>query len=90
MKTWKVLSVILFTSVVLLFAFSFRKFDPNRTKKAFVPPKGCVFRTIMGEESSDSNFIYKTPELVQKSIDKGLSWIALAQNKNGGWGCWQS
>jgi hypothetical protein len=86
MKTWKVLSVILFTSVVLLFAFSFRKFDPNRTKKVFVPPKGCVFRTIMGEESSDSNFIYKTPELVQKSIDKGLSWIALAQNKNGGWG----
>jgi hypothetical protein len=86
MKTWKVSLVIVFTSAVLLFAFSFRKFDPNRNKKAFVPPKGCVFRTIMGEESSDSNSIYKTPEAVQKSIDKGLSWIALAQNKNGGWG----
>ena len=86
MKTWKVSLAIVFASAVMLFAFNFRKFDPNRKKVAFVPPKGCVFRTIMGEESSDSSFIFKTPESVQKSIDKGLAWIALAQNKNGGWG----
>jgi hypothetical protein len=86
MKTWKVSLVMVLIGTVMLFAFSYRKFDPNRNKKSFAPPKGCVFRTIMGEESSDSNFIYKTPEAVQKSIDRGLSWIAVAQNKNGGWG----
>jgi hypothetical protein len=49
-------------------------------------PKGCVFRTVMGEESSDSMAVYKTPELVTKSLDLGLNWIAKAQNNDGGWG----
>jgi hypothetical protein len=40
----------------------------------------------MGEESSDSSFIYKTPEKVTLSIQNGLDWIAQAQNNNGGWG----
>lgn len=86
MKTWKVSLAICMLSAVMLLAFSFRKFDPSRKKTPFVPPKGCVFRTVMGEESSDSSFIYKTTEAVQKSLDKGLNWIAQAQNKNGGWG----
>src|SRR5690349_10769249 len=86
MKTWKVSLAICMLSAVMLLAFSFRKFDPSRKKTPFVPPKGCVFRTVMGEESSDSSFIYKTTEAVQKSLDKGLTWIAQAQNKNGGWG----
>jgi hypothetical protein len=49
-------------------------------------PKGCVFRTLMGEEASDSSFIYKTPERVSTAIDKGLGWIVRAQNSDGGWG----
>src|SRR5688572_5439456 len=49
-------------------------------------PKGCVFRTVMGEESSDSSFTYKTPYAVFTSVDRGLEWIAKAQNGNGGWG----
>ncbi len=49
-------------------------------------PKGCVFRTVMGEERSDSSFIYLTPDRVAVSITRGLSWIARAQNQNGGWG----
>ena len=40
----------------------------------------------MGEESSELNSSYKTPESVQRSIDRGLSWMVQAQNKNGGWG----
>ena len=40
----------------------------------------------MGEESSVLNSVYKTPEKVQASIDRGLSWIARAQNEKGGWG----
>lgn len=88
MKTWKVSLVgVLLISTVILLAFSFRKSStPKKQKVAFVPPKGCVFRTVMGEESSDSSFIYKTPEKVMSSLDRGLKWIASAQNKNGGWG----
>src|SRR5687767_12619218 len=85
MKTWKVSLIMLLICSVILLAFSFRR-APEKKKKAFVPPKGCVFRTLMGEESSDSSFVYKTPEKVVLSIDRGLDWIAGAQNKNGGWG----
>jgi hypothetical protein len=49
-------------------------------------PKGCVFRTVMGEESSDNMFLYNTPETLITSLDRGLSWIGQAQNNDGGWG----
>ncbi len=88
MKSWKfsVLTLIA-VSGILLFGFTFRNAGtPEKKAAPFVPPKGCVFRTIMGEESAIANAIYKTPEKVQVSVDRGLSWIATAQNKNGGWG----
>jgi len=88
MKTWKVFSIaLLVASSILLISFTFRK-DPkvkHRTTYRSIP-KGCVFRTVMGEESSDSSFIYKTPEKVRFSIQNGLDWVAQAQNNNGGWG----
>lgn len=86
MKTWKVSLVIVMICAVLLLAFSNRKTKPVSRKIPFVPPKGCVFRTVMGEEPSDSGFIYKTPEKVQRAADRGLDWIARAQSQNGGWG----
>ena len=49
-------------------------------------PKGCVFRTVMGEESSENMAIYNTPEFVTTSLDRGLTWITKAQNNDGGWG----
>ena len=88
MKTWKIslISMLVICAVILL-AFSFRRIEtPAKKKVPFVPPKGCVFRTLMGEEPSDSNFIYKTPEKVLRSLDRGLDFIAASQNKNGGWG----
>lgn len=48
--------------------------------------KGCVFKTVFGEESSDSNFIYKTPQRVKASIGDAMGWIMEAQLKSGGWG----
>lgn len=88
MKPWKY-SVLTGLAVgsILLFGFSYRKIAGDGKKiKPFVPPKGCVFRTLMGEESSEQQSLYKTPEKVVSSIDRGLSWIIRAQNANGGWG----
>jgi hypothetical protein len=86
MKSWKIklLTGLVISSVVLL-AFSIRKGNVSRKKTAFVP-KGCVFRTVMGEESSKDFSQYKTPEKVIASLDHGLDWLVHAQNANGGWG----
>lgn len=88
MKTWKisVMMVLMISSMAIVFAFTFRTAEPVRKKIPFVPPKGCVFRTIMGEESSANHSIHKTPENVQRAVDNGISWIMEAQHGNGGWG----
>jgi hypothetical protein len=88
MKQWKFLLLTGFAvGSILLFGFSFRKISGDANKnKPFVPPKGCVFRTLMGEESAALHNLYKTPEKVVVSIDRGLSWIIQSQNTNGGWG----
>ena len=49
-------------------------------------PKGCVFKTVFGEENSDSMFVYKTPAKVSYAIDGALEWMAKAQLNNGGFG----
>ncbi|QOI97673.1 MAG: hypothetical protein HRU69_09285 [Flammeovirgaceae bacterium] len=72
--------------VFILAAFTSRVESRTGQKTLREIPKGCVFRTVMGEESSDSSFIYLTPDRVAVSITRGLSWIARAQNQNGGWG----
>jgi hypothetical protein len=87
MKSWKVTLVVVTVGAVLSMAFTLRRLEePKRKYAPFVPPKGCVYRTLMGEESSDSSFIYKTPEKVLASINRGMTWISKAQNQNGGWG----
>jgi hypothetical protein len=87
MKTLKYSFIaFLMVSAILLLAFTTRRIEePVKKKIPFVPP-GCVFRTVMGEESSDSFSKYKTPEHVMRSLDRGLTWIATAQNNKGGWG----
>src|SRR5687767_9207010 len=86
MKTLKI-SLIAMTiiSAALLQAFTHKTGEAKKKKIPFVPP-GCVFRTVMGEESSAKFAIYKTPEKVQHAVDRGLTWMATAQNSNGGWG----
>ncbi|MBS1977529.1 MAG: hypothetical protein JST46_09165 [Bacteroidetes bacterium] len=49
-------------------------------------PKGCVYRTLMGEESSDSSFRYFTDVKVMRSLEHGLVWLMQAQHPDGGWG----
>lgn len=88
MNTWRMsMMVTLFmTCIVTLLAFTFRRMESPKKGRAFTPPKGCVFRTAMGEESSVGHFVYKTPENVQRAVDHGLNWIVEAQQPNGGWG----
>jgi hypothetical protein len=87
MKKLKVpLLTLLAVSVILLISLASGSTDaPQKAHKPFVP-KACVFRTVFGEESSDSNSIYKTPARVKTSVTRGLEWIVAAQNPNGGWG----
>lgn len=80
------LFTFLVISLVLFVAFSMRRVEPVKKKIPFAPAKGCVFRTVMGEESSSGYSKFKTPEAVMVAVEKGLHWIEKAQNENGGWG----
>lgn len=86
MKTRQYL--ILIAGAVGIFSLVASTFSvkPSRTPYTSNIPKGCVFRTVMGEEKSDSFFIYKTSDRVTASMDRGLAWVARAQQDNGGWG----
>ncbi len=48
--------------------------------------KGCTFKTLFGEESSDGFHIYKSPESVEKALQNGLDYLATAQQNDKGWG----
>lgn len=85
MKPWKFLAITgSVAGAALLFSFSMSEKTLKKNLRPY--PKGCVFRTVMGEESADSMFIYKTDERLKSSIDHGLQWMVAAQNRNGGWG----
>src|SRR5258706_9539706 len=91
-KTLKTIYIAAGISFLAVSGFGFSSFSSNKKNKATYRttyrsiPRGCVFRTLMGEESSDGNFTYKTPEKVVASIEKGLTWIVKAQHPTGGWG----
>ena len=64
-----------------------KSIEKTATTKAVMPEKGCVFRTVFGEEpASDSDFVYKTSQTVTKSQHDALAWLAKAQGNDGGWG----
>jgi len=92
MKTLKSTQIAIGIGLLATSALVFSSFSSSKHNKATYRttyrsiPKGCVFRTLMGEESSDSNFVYKTPQKVSASIERGLTWIVKAQHPSGGWG----
>lgn len=47
---------------------------------------GCVFKTVMGEDSLDALMEMPIPENASKAIERGLIWIKKAQHPDGGWG----
>ena len=49
----------------------------------------CVMKTILGIDTSQESRLlssFKTPELVEESVKKGLLWMDKAQGNDGGWG----
>ncbi|HMJ68747.1 MAG TPA: hypothetical protein VK508_07620 [Cyclobacteriaceae bacterium] len=82
---WKIMAIAVTVSgIVALSAFTRRSEEPVRKLRPY--PKGCVFRTVMGEESSENMAIFNTSERITTSLDRGLVWMAKAQNDDGGWG----
>jgi hypothetical protein len=82
LKKYAVALHVVITS--LLLAFTSVKKEKRLVHRTI--PKGCVFRTVMGEESSEKHFMHHSPISAFNSIERGLNWIAKAQNQNGGWG----
>jgi hypothetical protein len=88
MKTWKAVAIaLLAVSTLLLISFTFSKKSKPKYRTTYLSiPKGCVFRTVMGEEKSDSTFVYLPTAKVQTSLAHGLEWMMKAQGTDGGWG----
>ncbi|HEV8512182.1 MAG TPA: prenyltransferase/squalene oxidase repeat-containing protein [Cyclobacteriaceae bacterium] len=92
MNKLKTLCVAAGIGLLAISVFIFSSFSSTKKNKATYRttyrsiPRGCVFLTLMGEESSAGSFAYKTPEKVVASIEKGLTWIVRAQHPSGGWG----
>ncbi|MCW9036855.1 hypothetical protein [Altibacter sp.] len=56
------------------------------TNRLLTPIDGCVFMTVMGEQSSQDFDVFKTDENLQLSVRDGLSWLSEAQLPGGGYG----
>lgn len=84
MKTIIRISLIIIGAAVItaMFIIIFQK---PETAKANTP-KGCVFRTVFGEDSSEDMYLYNTPENVARAVDNALHYVVRAQQENGGWG----
>lgn len=88
MKTIHVTGIVLAVAGILTLASFSDSLEKKRRHKTTYRsiPQGCVFRTVMGEEPSDSSFRYFTPDNAARAIDGGISWVIKAQHPGGGWG----
>ncbi len=94
MKT-KLLAMVLLVPIAIgigalaLVAFSgSREKNPKKFTTYKSLPRGCVYRTIMGEEESGGggSIEYFTPEAAEKAVRGGISFVIRAQHPDGGWG----
>ncbi|MEY8847811.1 hypothetical protein AB9K26_03295 [Psychroserpens sp. XS_ASV72] len=82
----KILFVIAVMTLVTVSVFRWNNRIDEDQQIAEVREKGCVFMTTFGEESSEGYAKHKINKKVQPIIEDGLSWLAQAQLKNGGYG----
>lgn len=86
MKTKIILLLIPMLAVGTFFSISDSKDAYAETKRVLEPIEGCVFMTVMGEQSSSDFNVFKSDENLILSVRDGLSWLAEAQLPNGGFG----
>jgi hypothetical protein len=70
---------------VFLAVFSSEAKYPE-TKRTLQSIDGCVFMTVMGEQSSKDFDVFKSGENLKLSVRDGLAWLRDAQLPNGGYG----
>jgi len=80
------MALIVGALTMLAFTFPARQGGAYESRSSTYRPKGCVYRTLFGEESSENQKVYFTAVNVDNSIQSALAWIAKAQNEDGGWG----
>jgi len=85
MKTKTSLLVILIIALGI-FALSLNNNETPQKQRTLASIDGCVFQTVMGEQSSKDFAIYKTDENLSLAVRDGLSWLSKAQLPNGGFG----
>ena len=56
------------------------------TKRVLEPIDGCVYMTLMGEQSSKDFDVFMTSENVSLAVRDGLAWLSDAQLPSGGYG----
>ena len=80
------LAVLLALFGAFWFSVDNSKSDYAETKRTLVPEEGCVFMTVMGEQSSTDFDVFKTEANMIGSVKDGLAWLKDAQLPNGGYG----
>jgi len=86
MKTKLVVGLIPIVLGGMLFFNLPRKMVKPETHRVIEPEEGCVFMTVMGEQSSDNFNQFKTNENLTMAVRDGLLWLSSAQLANGGYG----
>ncbi len=81
--TLKFLLVPILAMVGIVFYIALTASKPKRTIQ---PEKGCVFMTVMGEQSSKGFDRFRSDENIQLAVRDGLQWLSKAQLPSGGYG----
>ncbi|WP_190809426.1 hypothetical protein [Flagellimonas sp. S3867] len=80
------LQLLLAPAIVLISGVLYTTLMASGPKRTLQPEKGCVFMTVMGEQSSEGFIRYKSDENIQFAVRDGLQWLSKAQLPNGGYG----
>ncbi|MEO9510553.1 MAG: hypothetical protein ABJX94_02310 [Flavobacteriaceae bacterium] len=82
----KTLKFLVIPALTLAGAVFYVSLTASTPKRAIQPEKGCVFMTVMGEQSSEGFDQYKSDQNLQLAVRDGLQWLSKAQLPSGGYG----
>ena len=86
MKSKLVLVAIPVFSLALWLSLENPNSNYAETQRVLEPIDGCVFMTLMGEQSSQNFEVFLTSENLSLSVRDGLAWLQEAQLPSGGYG----